>query len=133
MNLLHKISVLLLGFLPINLYANSTICILNQDELNLISAKTLVWDQQTKKAKFTDMRGNTYNGAVIATKKHGEHGNKTNLYFNKNYVFSDAVEFMVFPVDENNFRVIGVAYLLKNNRQVLDMSLGNNLAKCEQI
>ena len=56
MNLLHKISVLLLGFLPINLYANSTICILNQDESNLISAKTLVWDQQTKKAKFTNGR-----------------------------------------------------------------------------
>lgn len=134
MKISHKIAICLLTFLPIQIYAKSTICNVTNEEAGLFGIQALTWDEQTKVAKIRDILGENYTGVVTYTRNHNG-GKKTNIYikFSKPYYGSDAVEFIVFPISENEFRVIGATYILRNNKQLLDTLMGNNPATCGSI
>jgi dihydrodipicolinate reductase len=134
MKISHKIAICLLTFLPIQIYAKSTICSVTSEESDLFGIQALTWDEQTKVAKIRDMLGENYTGVVTYTRNHDE-GKKTNIYikFSKPYYGSDAAEFIVFPISENEFRVIGVTYILRNNKQLLSILMENDPATCVSI
>lgn len=134
MKISHKIAISLLTFLPITVYANSTICSVQNEESDLFNIQAIAWDEQTKIAKIRDTLGKDYRGVVTYTRKHNG-GEKTNIYvkFSKPYYGSDAAEFIVFPVNKNQFRVIGVTYILRNNKQFLNAFMGNNPVICQSI
>ncbi|WP_180087621.1 hypothetical protein [Acinetobacter sp. YH12226] len=142
MKISHKIAICLLTFLPIQIYAKSTICSVTNKESSLVGIQVITWDEQTKVAKIKDVLGDNYTGVVTYTRDHNagytrDHNTekKTNIYikFSKPYYGSDAAEFIVFPDLQNGFRVIGVAYILRNNKQLLNVFMGNNPATCESI
>ena len=134
MKISHKIAICLLTFLPIQIYAKSTICNVTNEEAGLFGIQALTWDEQTKVAKIRDILGENYTGVVTYTRNHNG-GKKTNIYikFSKPYYGSDAVEFIVFPISENEFRVIGVTYILRNNKQILSILIENDPATCVSI
>jgi hypothetical protein len=128
MKTLFKV-ILVLSLLPTVSWANPTICKLEE---SLIGIKAIIWDGDTGVAKTTDALNNSHEGVVTLTRKHGDDGNKTNIYikYDKPYYGDDAAEFVVFPVDKNKFRIIGVSYILKGREKFLNTSKGNYSATC---
>ena len=121
--------IFVLAFIPATTWANSTICKLEE---TMVGIKAIAWNENDGSAKITDMLNNTYEGVITLTRKHSDEGKKTNIYikYNKPYYGDDAAEFVVFPVSKNSFRVIGVSYILKGNKQHLNTSKGNYSATC---
>jgi hypothetical protein len=118
--------ILALSLLPTVSWANSTICKLEE---NLVLT-AIAWDDDTGVAKIS-MLNNSHEGMITRTTKHDD-GNKTNIYikYDKPYYGDDAVEFIVFPVGKNKFRIIGVSYILKGREKFLNTSMGNYSATC---
>ena len=114
--------ILTLSLLPTAPWANLTLYKLEDD---LTSIKAIAWDSETGVAKITDRHNDSHEGMVTLTRKHSALENKTNIYikYEESYYGEDAAEFIVFPdlypVGENNFRVIGVSYILKGGEKFL--------------
>jgi len=108
--------------------AQSTICKISEQT---IGATALAWDADTRVAKFTDQFRDTYVGTVTLVRPHNN-GQKINLHFDfgKDHYGVDSVDFIVFPTDEKNFRVIGAAYKTIDGRKYLTQSYGQYDAAC---
>lgn len=72
----------------------------------------------------------THRDIVTYIRKHNE-GKKVNLYikYSKPYFGEDATELIISPTIGEEFRVIGVTYILKDNKQFLNTFMGNQTAK----
>lgn len=116
------------ALIPLTVLADSTICKLEESATGI---KAIAWDNEGK-AKITDMFGKEHDGVVTLTRKFNTNGTKTNIYvkYDKPYYGDDAVEFIIFPYHENQFRVVGVSYIYKGNDKFLNTSKGNYLASC---
>lgn len=75
---------------------------------------------------------NSFNGVVTFKRQHSKDGEKVNLFFlfEKPYEGSDASEYIVFPVSKNEFRIIGVTYVIRGGKRYLNASDGNYSATC---
>jgi len=110
-------------------FANSTICKLEGDPIGI---KALAWDDATFAAKVTDTLDNIHDGKVTLAREHKPYGTKTNIFikYRQQYYGADAAEYVVFPVGKNQFRIIGVTYVLNNNSYHLNTLVGNYSAIC---
>jgi len=124
------LTICLLFLIPTLSYADYTICKLGDD--NSFSIKAIAWNNETKEAKITDFVGDTYKGLVSLTREHSEYGNKINIFitYKKPYYGQNASEFIIYPIAKNSYKIIGVAYVIKNNKKHLSMSLANTAATC---
>lgn len=115
------------ALLPDRVLAESTICKISE---HTIGATALAWDTNTKIAKFTDFMG-SHEGTIILTRPHND-GRKINLHFNlgKDHYGVDSVDFIVFPINKKNFRIIGAAYKTIDGHKYLTQSYGEHDATC---
>ena len=109
--------------------ANSTICKLEGDPIGI---KALAWDDATFAARVTDIMDNIHDGKVTLVREHKPYGTKTNILikYQQPYYGADAAEYVVFPVGKNQFRLIGVTYVLNDNSYRLSTLVGNYSAIC---
>lgn len=107
--------------------ANTTIC---KIEENSSGIKALAWDDQGA-AKITDKFNVDHSASVIFKRKHNN-GYKVNIFvkYEKNNYGSDASEFIVFPIPDGGYRVVGVSYIYSGSKQYLNSSEGNYSATC---
>lgn len=110
-------------------FANSTICKLEESTIGI---KAIAWDDSKLVAKVTDMLNNTHEGKITLVRDHKSYGVKTNIFikYRQPYYGADAAEYVVFPIEKNQFRVIGVTYVFVNNEYRLSTSEGNYSATC---
>jgi hypothetical protein len=122
--------LLLLGLMASNSNA-STIC---KIEDSLTGIKAIAWNDEDGTAKITDMLNNTLAGRISLKRKH-DGGEKVNIYlkYERPYYGDDAAEYIIFPVGNGHFRVIGVTYVIRNNEKYLNTSSGNFLATCIKL
>ncbi|MBI2182508.1 MAG: hypothetical protein HYU31_17030 [Deltaproteobacteria bacterium] len=109
----------------------STIC---KIEDSLIGIKAIAWNDEDGTAKITDTLNNTLAGRISLKRKH-DGGEKVNIYlkYERPYYGDDAAEYMIFPVGNGQFRIIGVTYVIRNNEKYLNASSGNFLATCIKL
>jgi hypothetical protein len=107
----------------------TTICKLEESGIGI---KAIAWDEKDGTAKVTDMLDKTYAGRVEFTRPHGADGVKVNILikYDPPRFGADAAEYIIFPVGKNQFRVIGVTYIIRNNERFLDTDEGNHVATC---
>jgi hypothetical protein len=110
-------------------YANTTIC---QTGDSLMGVKEIQWNSETFNAKVTDALNNTRDGKVTLIREHKPYGVKVNVFVNypERYYSADAAEYIIFPIADGSFRIIGVTYFNENNKQHLNTSEGVNSATC---
>lgn len=134
MKLLGKIILMAVSLLPIYSHATTTICTVEQDAYDLLGIETVVWDDQKKTATISGGINKNQKGIVTAVRKHGN-GEKVNIFIKYTVPngISDAAELMIFPMNEDEFRVIGVTYNYKNGNRLLDLFTGNQTAKCKSL
>ena len=132
MRLLNKAVILALTLLPVTIYATSTICHVKEEDV--LGVEVIAWDEQKKTAKISDGFNETHRGIVTYIRKHND-GKKVNLYikYSKPYFGADAAELIIFPTTGEEFRVIGVTYIVKDNKQFLNTFMGNQTAICRSI
>lgn len=110
-------------------FAASTIC---KVEKSAIGVKAIAWNDENEAAKITDALGKTFEGRVTFRTKHDQDGEKVNIYirYQKPYYGQDEAEYIVFPIARDQFRVIGVTYIVREGKRHLSTSSGNHLATC---
>ncbi|ASA57409.1 hypothetical protein [Vibrio gazogenes] len=128
-----KISILtcvLILLSPI-VVAQSTTCTLEESEFGI---KTIVWDSSTLAAKVTEYSNDIHEGKVTLEREHQPYGVKTNIYvqYQQPYFGQDAAEYVIFPTGQDQYRVIGVGYVFRNNQYYLSTSQGNYQATCKR-
>ena len=122
--------LLLLGMMAGNSNA-STIC---KIEDSLTGPKAIAWNDEDGTAKITDMLNKTFAGRISLKRKH-DGGEKVNIYvkYEQPYYGDDAAEYIIFPVGNGQFRIIGVTYVIRYNEKYLNTSSGNYLATCIKL
>ncbi|WP_211252093.1 hypothetical protein [Vibrio rhizosphaerae] len=120
----------LLIFLSPVVVAKSTVCQLEASEFGI---KTIAWDSTTRAAKITEYSNDIHEGKVTLVREHQPYGVKTNIFvqYQPPYYGQDAAEYVIFPTAEDQYRVIGVAYVLRDNHYYLSTSQGNYQASCQ--
>jgi hypothetical protein len=110
-------------------WAGSTICKVEESSIGI---KAIGWNDENMTAKVTDSLGDSFNGVITLKRQHSSDGEKVNLLFEfgKPRLGLDAKEYIVFPIGKNEFRVIGVAYIVRGGQRYLEMSEGNYKATC---
>jgi len=122
--------MLVLGFaFPSSAFAVTTFC---KVEDSSTTVKAIAWDNVTKIAKITDYFNKTHEGRVTLEREHTKHGKKVNIFvkYDEPGNSEDAAEYIIFPMAESAFRIIGVAYIIEDGRQHLSVSKGNYSASC---
>lgn len=117
-------------FLPSVALAQLTMCKPEKDTVG--SVKAIGWDLGTGRAKITDDLNKTFEGKVTLTREHSGLGLKVNVYvkYDAPYYGADAAEYIVFPVQKDDFRIIAVGYIFKGGKQYLTSSSGSVSAIC---
>jgi hypothetical protein len=107
----------------------ATICKLEDSGTGI---KAIAWDENDGTAKVTDSLNKTYAGRVEFTRPHSADGKKVNILikYDPPSFGADAAEYIIFPVGKNQFRVIGVTYIIRNNERYLNTEEGNREATC---
>jgi hypothetical protein len=69
----------------------------------------------------------SYDGVVTLKRQHSDDGEKVNLFFahEKPQYGIDAVEYMVFPIAKDKYRVIAVTYVVRGGKRHLNTSLSS--------
>ncbi|SES37115.1 hypothetical protein [Halopseudomonas bauzanensis] len=124
----NLLALVLLTAFPYSGFAATTTCIL---EGGSITVKAVAWDDETNVAKVTDHLGNTREGRVTLESDHN-HGKKVNIFvdYESASYGVDAAEYIVFPTSPGTYRIIGVAYIVRDGEQFLNSSHGNHAANC---
>lgn len=114
-----------------NAFGAVSICTPMPGEDTLFGAKTVHWDEETGKARMEDMQGRKLNGIITNIRKHNK-GSKVNLLFKlKDKAYgADETELLIFPVSDNEYRIIQVKYIIKNGVRLLDKADGNYKSQC---
>jgi hypothetical protein len=107
----------------------ATICKLEDSGIGI---KAIAWDEKDGTARVTDMLNKTYPGRVEFTRPHSADGEKVSILikYDPPRYGADAAEYIIFPVGKNQFRVIGVTYIIRNNERYLNSLEGNHEATC---
>lgn len=124
----YLLVLLLLTAIPSFSFAAMTTCILEGGS-NIV--KAVAWDDETNMAKVTDHFGNTREGRVTLESDH-DHGKKVNIFvdYESPSYGVHAAEYIVFPISPGAYRVIGVAYTVRDGERFLKYSHGNHAANC---
>lgn len=99
---------------------------------NPIGTQSISWDDSGK-AYAEDSITGFHEGVVTSVRPFNDDGNKINISVKLNgfdYQDGDEAEYLIFPVNREEFRVISVSYVYVHGDRYLNMSEGNYPAKC---
>lgn len=121
--------VILMISLASHSFAASTIC--KVENPSFVGIRSIEWNDENGTAKMTDNL-RTFEGKMTLKRIHSKDGQAVNIYikFEKPYFGSDEAEYIVFPVAEKKFRVIGVKYIVKEGKRYLNTFEGNYPVSC---
>jgi len=124
----NLLALVLLTAFPYSGFAATTTCIV---EGSSTTVKAVAWDDETNVAKVTDHLGNTREGRVTLESDHN-HWKKVNIFvdYESTYYGVDAAEYIVFSTLPGTYRIIGVAYMVRDGELFLNSSHGNYAANC---
>jgi hypothetical protein len=127
----NMFSVLFLFGATIGVSNASTIC---KVEDSTTGIKAIAWNEEDGTAKITDSMNNTVAGRISLKRKHND-GEKVNilLRYDRPHFGADAAEYIVFPVGNGQFRVIGITYIIRNGEKFLNTADGNYSATCVSL
>jgi hypothetical protein len=134
MKLFGKTILMATCILPVYANATSTICSVELDDYDVLGIEVIAWDDKKRTATVSDGFRKNQKGIVTSVRKHND-GEKVNILikYSDPHASADEAELIIFPIGEDDFRVIGVRYSYNDGHRLLDSLIGNQAAKCKSV
>lgn len=129
-----KIKIALFAILASLGRAEMTVCKVenNHAGINIAGIKGLAWDDQSKEAQVTDFSGKQHEAEVTLISEGSGKRKRVNIFveYPKEYLGYNASEYVVYSPGPDEYRVIGVSYIYKNEKLHLRSLMGSDEASC---
>jgi len=128
MKIFNIVLIVAICLIPSLVSAETTIC--KAIDSKALFIRGVAWDTEKMTAKLSTTTGKTIVGQITSIRNHDK-GIKVNIVSTQKgaIIGTDLTEWVIFTFG-NTHKIIGVGYIVREGKQLLDIFLGNEEINC---